>query len=121
MQQRIRRHPFFATFDGADPNVSTAERTVNVTPMQALFAMNDKFTHERAELFASRICREHSSIPGRIRFAYLLAFGRPPSRDELLSAFQYVAADVNGQNDPACSWTSFARALMASNEFIFVD
>ena len=115
MQQRIRRHPFFATFDGADPNASTAQRTVSVTPLQALFSMNDKFAHEQAEGFARRICQQKSSARGRIRFAYLSAFGRAPSLAELLDAESYV------RNGDGPVWNSFARALMASNEFIFLD
>jgi hypothetical protein len=57
MQQRIKKQPFFAMFDGADPNASTAERPVTTTPLQALFMMNDPFAHAQAEQFASRLQR----------------------------------------------------------------
>jgi hypothetical protein len=119
MQQRIRKHPFFAIFDGADPNVSTAERSASITPLQALFAMNDKFSQSQAKLFAQRTCREQAATPDRIRRAYLLAFGRLPSSDELLAGETYLKPAH--PNDAESAWVSFARALMASNEFIFLD
>jgi hypothetical protein len=120
MQQRIRRHPFMATFDGADPNSSTAERPVTTTPLQALFAMNDNFVHELAERFADRLLSECQDSHGRIQRAYDLSYGRKPSRDEMQSGLNYLHEMRSKLAEKKC-WTSFARALMASNEFIFVD
>jgi hypothetical protein len=34
MTQRIRRHPFFALFDGPDTNASTAVRGASTTPLR---------------------------------------------------------------------------------------
>jgi len=116
MQQRIRKHPFFALFDGADPNVTTTERSPSVTPLQALFLMNDKLTEEQAQAFATRVCRERSAPGERIRYAYQLAFGRLPSAAELLKGERYMTGAAAPE-----AWISFARALMASNEFIFLD
>src|SRR5206468_9698451 len=45
MNQRLRRHPFLALFDGPDPNASTPRRTETTVPTQALFLMNDPFVH----------------------------------------------------------------------------
>ena len=36
MQQRLKRHPFLALFDGADSNVSTARRELTTVTTQAL-------------------------------------------------------------------------------------
>ena len=60
MTQRIARHPFLALFDGADPNVSTAERSETTTPSQALFLMNDPFTHAQSAALAGRLMAECS-------------------------------------------------------------
>jgi len=57
MQQRLRKHPFFALFDGADTNSSTGVRANSTTPLQSLFAMNDSFVHERANRLAARLVR----------------------------------------------------------------
>src|SRR5262249_48134076 len=54
MQQRIKKNPFLETFDGADPNATTAIRAVSTTPIQALFMMNDPLAHDEADAFAVR-------------------------------------------------------------------
>ena len=53
MTQRIKRHPFLALFDGADPNATTAVRLTTTVPTQALFFLNDPFVHAKAEKYAS--------------------------------------------------------------------
>src|SRR5439155_634956 len=62
MQQRIKKHPFLETFDGADPNATTAVRSISTTPIQALFMMNDPFVHEQADQFAVRIGRDAKAL-----------------------------------------------------------
>jgi hypothetical protein len=127
MQQRIRKHPFMAIFDGADPNSSTAQRPVTTTPLQALFALNDKFVHEQAQHFAQRLLAKDCSEAARITRACELAYGRPASLDEIRTGQNYLrelvrklqksrVADSEGE-----AWASFARALFGSNEFMFVD
>lgn len=125
MQQRIKRRSFFATFDAADPNSSTAERTVSTTPLQALFMMNDPFVHGRAAHFVSRL--QGSSDTTKISSAYRILFSREPARVELQEAINYLheirqnLASHPAKEQEAEAWTSFARALLASNEFLYVD
>src|SRR5439155_15801059 len=61
MTQRIRRHPFFGIFDGAETNMSTAFRITSTTPLQALWLLNDPFVHEQAKKFAARLEKERPS------------------------------------------------------------
>jgi hypothetical protein len=129
MQQRIAKHPFLAAFDGADANASTAERGVSTTPLQALFLMNDPFAHAQAERFAQRLLRESPTDPERIHRAHLLAFGRPARADDIREGLAYVHAfrkklADTGRAAGQCvlqAWSSYARALLGSNEFLFVD
>src|SRR5204863_1831280 len=55
MQSRLRKHPYLALFDGADPSSSTGVRLPSTTPLQALFLMNDPFAHNVASKFAQRV------------------------------------------------------------------
>ena len=64
MQQRLRKNPYLALFDGADPSSSTGVRLPSTTPLQALFLMNDPLAHTRAAKFAERM---HRRGDGRIR------------------------------------------------------
>ncbi len=117
MQQRLRRHPFIGLFDGPDPNSSTATRQQSTTPLQSLFMMNDKFIHERAADFSGRIAAAASEDPRRVEAAFLTLYARPPQPEELQIATAYLAKFPT----PDKAWPSLSRALLAANEFIYVD
>jgi hypothetical protein len=146
MVQRIRRHPFLATFDGADPNASTADRPASTTPLQALFVMNDPFVHASADGLAARageVAVPESSAsttaspatpPGdaaNVERAYRLALGRPPSAGEAAAAASYLrefkakaAVDgvaAAGDEAAQAALASLCRVLLSSNEFLFIE
>jgi hypothetical protein len=129
MTQRIRRHPFFALFDGADTNASTGTRGTSTTPLQALFMMNDPFVHAQATKFAARIRAERADDASRVDRAWQLAFCRRASAAEKREAAAFLGrvrealkkggaadADVDAQ-----AWESYARVVLRTNEFIYVD
>ncbi|MBX9791520.1 MAG: PSD1 and planctomycete cytochrome C domain-containing protein [Pirellulales bacterium] len=117
MVQRQRRHPFLAQFDGADPNASTPRRETTTVPTQALYFMNDSFFHQQAERFAGRLLNR-ATTDSRIDAAYSELFQRGPTDLEQQRAEMFVA---NYPGTPAEAWAGFARTLLASNEFLYVD
>jgi hypothetical protein len=125
MTQRIKRHPFLALFDGADPNSSTPERHTTIVPTQALFFMNDPFVHARSARLADRLLK----LPDDQRLERLtrLVYGRSPLADErsaaarLLADYQAELTDVPPAQRPGRAWAALARVLLSSNEFLFVD
>ena len=128
MQQRFQRHPFFALFDGADTNASTERRITSTTPLQALFLMNDPLVHAQAKKFAARVRADAEDDSARIDRAYLLLFGRHPTREESSAAREYLAdvaaklGERAGSSRPSdAAWESLARALFLSNEFVYLD
>jgi cytochrome c553/uncharacterized small protein (DUF1192 family) len=126
MQQRIKKHPFFAVFDGADTSASTAERLVSTTPLQALYLMNDPFVFAQSEAFAERVAAAHPGDErGQVAAAYPLALGRPATAAELDAAVAYLARfrETAGGAIPAKhpELSSYLRAVFASNEFMFID
>jgi hypothetical protein len=120
MTQRIRRHPFFGLFDGADPSASTAHRGASTTPLQALWFFNDPFVHEQARLLAARLRREAADPEARLERAYLLCFGRPPDSEEREAARGYLEETARALGGEAPAWESFARVLLRSGEFIYL-
>ena len=54
MTQRLKRHPFLALFDGADPNTTTPQRLTTTAPTQALYFLNDAFVHAKSQQVAAR-------------------------------------------------------------------
>jgi hypothetical protein len=129
MMPRFQKLPFFALFDGADTNASTAERLTSTTPLQALFLMNDPFVHDQAQRFALRLLAERADNDGRLTRGYELALGRPCTTEELTETrifLEQVRAQLQSAGTPvdqlaAETWKSFARALFLSHEFIYVE
>ena len=129
MQQRSKKHPFLALFDGADPNASTANRLPTTTPIQALFLMNDEFVHRQADSLARRVLAEATSDDQRLRLAFLLTLSRPPTSEESAQFRAHVAkfSETLSQSGAAAeaqgrqAWASVARVLFGSNEFLHID
>lgn len=128
MQQRIRRHPFFAAFDGADTNASTGARFITTTPLQALFLMNDGFVHEQAASLAQRMRVVSASDVRRIDFAYRLLYGRRADSDEtalgiifLANARATLPKEAPEEQRDQQAWASYARVLLSANEFVYLD
>jgi hypothetical protein len=129
MQQRLKRHPFLALFDGADTNVSTARRELTTVPTQALYLMNNEFVHEQAEGLARRAMAETGDEAARIGFLFESAVGRPASHEEIAQTSQflsrYTEALAETDSDPAsrslAAWSGLARTMLTRNEFLFVD
>ena len=125
MRPRQRQHPFFAVFDGADPNASTPRRETTTVPTQALYFLNDPFFHEQAEALAARLIAECPTPPAagslaaaRIQQAFSLVLQRAAAEEEieLLSGLVGDAAA-----DDVAAWAGLARVVLASSEFLHVD
>jgi mono/diheme cytochrome c family protein len=98
-----------ALFDFPSP-VSTSESRMRTNvPPQRLFLMNSPFVEEQAKALASRL---HGDDGTRIRDAYRLLYGRDPSEQESQLGIEFLREG---------DWTQYARVLLTSNEFLFVD
>ncbi|MGH9839615.1 MAG: PSD1 and planctomycete cytochrome C domain-containing protein [Blastocatellia bacterium] len=129
MQQRLKKHPFFEVFDGADTNATTDGRAQSITPVQALFLMNSPMMHTQSDQFAVRIGMAYDTIHKRVDYAFRLAYGRAVKPDEVREAQSYLqqtrgVLQANGTpveqlNRKALA--SYLRVVMSSNEFLYVD
>jgi len=127
MQQRLKRHPFLALFDGADPNATTARRGNTTVPTQALYLMNSEFVHDQSRALAERIVRAAADEPGRLSFAWRTTLGREPSEQEAAEAAAFLqklrmaASTENTPGGDIAAWAALGRTLLTRNEFLFVD
>lgn len=100
---------FMTTLDCPDPANLTPKRNVTTTPLQSLALYNNDFMLRQAGYFAERLEKEGGdSIAG----AYALAFAREPSSNEAEMAAEFIRAE---------GLFAFCRALLNSNEFVYVD
>jgi Protein of unknown function (DUF1553)/Protein of unknown function (DUF1549)/Planctomycete cytochrome C len=127
MTQRIKRHPFLALFDGADPNASTALRQTTTVPTQALFFLNDPFVHTKAEKYARRLQAARPDLPQRIELAWRDVLGRSPTaieKDEalrFLDEYRQGLAALKRDHDDLSALAAYVRTLFGSNDFIYLD
>jgi Protein of unknown function (DUF1553)/Protein of unknown function (DUF1549)/Concanavalin A-like lectin/glucanases superfamily len=78
------KSPLLEAFDCPDPSTKTPRRAVTTTPLQALALMNNSFVLRQARCFCERVRKEAGGDPeAQVRRAYLLAFGRPPTKAEM--------------------------------------
>ena len=98
-----------ALFDFPNPNNTSESRMMTNVPLQRLYFMNSEFLDQQSRRLADRF---GGSEEQRIREMYRALFGRDPDGEELKIGLAYVKQDA---------WSSYARALLASNEFIFTD
>ena len=127
MTQRLKRHPFLALFDGADPNATTAERLGTTVPTQALFFLNDPFVHSKADSWASRLLTAGDDSAQRIDAAWRRACGRSPTEIERAEATEFLAAchaelsAAKLDKIESRSLAAYLRTIFGSNEFLHVD
>jgi hypothetical protein len=103
-----------AVFDFANPNAVTGEREETITPAQTLFLMNSAVMQSFADTWAKRL----ASMPagdGRVRAAYVQAFGREPTPGELRATKEFFGAFA--ETAGASAWTALCQAIFASAEF----
>ena len=123
--------PLMSTFDVANPNACTAKRPETTVPQQTLFALNSDFIQDRASKIAGLSKRSESiSNQDRIGSLFRSILGRPPKAQEVATAIEFLEASTQRQSptepsgnpiDPERVWAQLAHAILASNEFAFVD
>jgi hypothetical protein len=106
---RRKMDPTLALFDFPNPNNTSESRMTTNVPLQRLYFMNSSFIEQQARALADRFSGEPKS---RIEGMYRALFQREPDAAELKLGIEYV-----GKSD----WTSYARVLLTSNEFTFVE
>jgi hypothetical protein len=97
-----------ALFDFPNPGITAEKRNTTHVPLQRLYFLNSGFVARQAAALAARI--EHAGGFGR---AHPIMFGREASPEELRRCRDFLAGGG--------TVAELAQALLASNEFLFVD
>ena len=129
MTPRLSRHPMMSLFDGADANVSTPQRGESTVPLQSLFLLNGSFINEQSAAFVQRLCSSTSDLEQRIANAWQLSFSRMVTPEENAAVRDYLERysasrkklGIEADQADREAWTSVARSLFASNEFMYFD
>ena len=120
----------FQAFDFADPSVLNGQRINTTVAPQALFMLNSDVVEKQTRLLAQALLKNSAlDDAGRVRRLYEQAYSRPSTPDETKRALSYVrryeAALLSRKADVSTrrllAWQSLSRAVLASNEFIYVE
>jgi len=107
-------------FDFPDANVTSDRRSTTTVPQQQLFVLNSDFMAETAKAFAARLEQSAQDEASRIDLAFRLAYGRSPTEAER-ELGQAFLQSVEPGRDKLTPWEQYAQALLATNEFQWVD
>jgi hypothetical protein len=127
---RSALYSMFQVFDFAEPSVPQGQRQTTNIASQALFIMNSKIVIEQAEALAQDVLTDESmEDEARVDKLFMKLFGRVARDGERLSCLSHIdqyqkalaESDVPAEVHVATSWQSLCRALLASNEFIYLD
>ena len=116
-------------FDFPDPNAHCEMRVETTSPLQKMYLMNSPFMVEAANRLAKRLNESDSSassadanaemnIGGQVERAYWLLLSRPPDSAEKQLGLEFLQANVQ---NPEAGWQKYVQALIASNEFFYLD
>ena len=127
MRQRVKRHPFLATFDAADPNVATGQRVESTTALQALWLMNNPDFHALAAASAQRLLSTTRQLAEVVQHAHIALTSHPADEADLQAAIAYIrqcalrdrSADPGSEQERAVA--SYVRVLMSSNLVLYVE
>lgn len=129
-----------STFDGADPTSCTVKRPDTTVPQQTLYALNSAFIQDRAAAVAKLAVEAAADNGDRVEWLYRRIYLRSPDQEERDLAIAFVtrpqpdgdatesptdtATEPNAEPavEPGTTrWAQLAHAMLASNEFIFLD
>ena len=131
VRQRRKEMPtILETFDLPQMNPNCTQRMDSTVVSQPLHLLNNKMIYDLSRSFAERIEREAGSwVEMRVARAYLLAFGRPASSDELDTGVlavdqltrhwrQQGIEDSHTAHHALADW---CHVLLNSAAFLYVD
>jgi hypothetical protein len=126
---RSALYDFFQAFDFADPSVQSGRRETTTVAPQALFLMNSDVVLTQTAVLAGQLLADpNRDDAARIGELYQRTLGRAPRTVEIERATQFLARyEQQAAGEPAAvpprtrAWQSLCRAVLATNEFIYVE
>ena len=122
---RYRLNNYLMVFDFPNPSFTAEQRFSSNVPLQQLYFMNNPFVYKQASVLAERV-HDEPTEGARVTKAYEYVFQRKPTPAELQLAEKFLSTtpekpgyEITGK--PVTAWDEYARALLSSNEFQFVN
>jgi cytochrome c553 len=122
---RYRLANYLQVFDFPNPSFTSEQRFSSNVPLQQLYFMNNPFVYKQAGVLAERVAKEPTD-KDRIIKLYEYVFQRKPSDEELELGLKFLSttpekAGYAVVGEPITAWRQYARIMISSNEFQFLD
>jgi hypothetical protein len=122
---RYRLSNYLMVFDFPNPSFTSEQRFSSNVPLQQLYFMNNGFVYKQAGVLADLVTTEPND-EARIAKIYEVLFERKPTADELQLGLKFVSTTPEKpgytvEGKPVTAWSEYARALLSSNEFQFLN
>ena len=111
-------------FDFAESSMVIGKRETSNTPGQGLYFLNNPFVIAQSDAMARRLLKEGKSVRERVNQAFLLAYGRSPTKSEMDAVKKfYDEFEMSGRQaeDPVRILSAICQSILASAEFRFVN
>lgn len=126
---RSALYDVFQAFDFADPSVAIGKRDSTTVAPQALFMMNSQIASSQSRELAEQLQAAAADDAERVRLLSERVFARPPTEMEMARSREFLvryaaAATAAGKSSDVArsqGWQALCRAMLASNEFVYVE
>ena len=122
---RYRLNNYLQVFDFPNPSFTAEQRFSSNVPLQQLYFMNNSVVYQQAGILADRV-HDEVTEEARITKAYEYVYQRKPTPAEVQLGLKFLSTtpekpgySIAGK--PVTAWSEYARALLSSNEFQFVN
>lgn len=113
--------PELAAFDLPDFTMVTGKRDLSTIPGQALHLFNSDFVIDQGAKLAELLINSAKDDTERVRLAFRQVLSREPDQTELEQALELVRLTKSDLKSEEKTWASLSQALLATNEFRYVD
>jgi hypothetical protein len=122
---RYRLNNYLQVFDFPNPSFTSEQRFSSNVPLQQLYFMNNPFVFKQAGILAERVHSEPTEKDQIIKL-YEYVYQRKPTDQELALGQKFLdttpeKAGYAVAGEPITAWRQYARILLSSNEFQFLD
>lgn len=114
--------PIFASFDGADTDMTCPVRNATVVPTQALSLLNSRFIQDQAGLFAKTLDAENTPVALVVDHVLWRVMQRQPTKAEIERGMNLIrdlqSKDKLSRRDAV---RQFCLVALNLNEFLYLD
>ncbi len=112
-------------FDFAESSMVISQRETSNTPSQGLYLLNNSFVIAQSGAMAKRLIKETNNAKEQVERAFLLAYGREATQNELEAVEKFYGTFESGgftrRTEHQKKLTVICQAILASAEFRYVN